>query len=133
MPTAEEQLRNGYAALSRGDLDVWLKGFAEDAELHELAEAPDTQVYRGRDEIRTWATRNQELVEDWDWVPEEFIALDNGRVLVRVRFRARGRGSGILVEQAVFHLVDFDGEAVAAVRGFIDEATARRAAENPDA
>ncbi len=122
-------IREGYEALSRQDIAAWLQGVDPDVELHELAEIPDTAVYRGREGLRQWAEAALELVEDWRWEPEEFIQNSGGIVVVRVRFTARGRGSGAPVDQVIFHVLDVRDGKVAVIRGFLDQEDAVR--ENP--
>jgi ketosteroid isomerase-like protein len=128
---AEEVLIAGYAALTRRDLEGFLGLLHTDAELHELAEIPDTAVYRGHDEIRTWATNAMTLTADWEWTPEEISAAAGDTVLVRVRFSARGRGSEVPIEQLVFHVIEVRDGKLATVRGFLNEAQAREAAGLP--
>jgi ketosteroid isomerase-like protein len=131
--SAEEQvLRTGYAALTRCDFDDWLEGFDPDAELHELAEAPDAGAYRGHDEIRRWATAARDLVTEWDWSPEEIDSAPSGALVARVRLRAVGRGSDIPIEQEVWHVARFREDKISDISGFLSENAAREAAEKAD-
>lgn len=109
-----------YQALSRGDLDTWLAGLHEDAELHELAEMPDTAVYRGHADIRRWAEENMSLLPDWEWVPEEVLHATTEVVVVGVRLRGRGLGSGAPVDQRVFHVIEFRDGKTTRIRGFLN-------------
>ena len=129
MSAEEENLREGYAALTRFDFDDWLDRFEADAELHELAETPDTAVYRGHDEIRKWANASKELVTEWSWTPEEIESTPSGALVVRVRFKAVGRGSEIPIEQDVWHVARFKGDRLAVIKGFLTEDAAREVAE----
>jgi ketosteroid isomerase-like protein len=45
------------------------------------------------------------------------------------RFRAVGRGSSVPIEQEVWHVFTFRDDKVASVRGFLNENSAREAAE----
>ncbi len=126
--TVPPSLAAGYEALSRGDFDLWIAGFDEDAELHELPEMPDTAVYRGHREIRQWAETGKELVPDAAWVPEEVLHQGEGVVLVRVRFSGRGAESGAPVEQILFHLIESRGHKATVIRGFLSEREAMAAA-----
>jgi ketosteroid isomerase-like protein len=123
-----EALRSGYEALSERDVEGWLEGFDRDAELHELADIPDSAVYRGHDGLRRWAAGALELAGQWTWTPEEFVSAPNGRMMVRVRFQARGSGSGTPVEQTVFHVFELRDAKVIVIRGFLDHAEAVEAA-----
>jgi ketosteroid isomerase-like protein len=123
-----EALAPGYQALSRGDLDTWLAGLHEDAELHELAEMPDTAVYRGHAEIRDWAESGMGLVTDWEWVPEDVLHATDELVVVGVRFRGRGHGSGAPLDQRVFHVIEFRDGKAARIRGYLSQDQALAAA-----
>ena len=129
MSDPEAALAEGYAALTHGAIDAWLAGFHPDAELHELAEAPDTAVYPGQEEWRRWAATAMELVTEWSWTPEEIIPVPGGSRPVRLRFRAVGRGSSVPIEQEVWHVFTFRDDTVASVRGFLGEDSPREAAE----
>jgi ketosteroid isomerase-like protein len=125
---ADTPLALGYAALSRGDLDAFLAGLHEDAELHELAEMPDSAVYRGHDEIRRWAETGMAHLSDWEWVPEEILHNGDGVLVVRVRFAAHGAESGAPLGQALFHVIESrDGKATR-IRGYRGEGEALAAA-----
>ncbi|HYH62323.1 MAG TPA: nuclear transport factor 2 family protein [Solirubrobacterales bacterium] len=120
-------LRDGYAALSRADIDAWLQGVHADAELHELSEVPDAAIYRGPDGFRAWAEAALELVEEWEWEPEEFV-VDHGDVaVVRVNLRIRGRG-GVPVEQTVFHVFRLRDAMLVEIRAYLDQRQALKAA-----
>jgi ketosteroid isomerase-like protein len=123
-----EMVRAGYEALSRGDLDAWLAGADEDIELHELAEVPDTAVYRGHAELRRWAASAMDLVGDWQWTVQDVIYEADDRLLLLSRLDAHGASSGAPIHQEVFHLIDFSGGKVIRLRGFLDRTRALEAA-----
>jgi ketosteroid isomerase-like protein len=124
-------LARGYEALSRHDYDGFLEGLHEDAELHELAEMPDTAVYRGHDEIRSWAEEGASLVADWAWIPEEVLHIADGVTVIRVRFSGRGAESGAPLEQALFHVIDFRDVKATRIRGYLSADQALAAAGAP--
>jgi ketosteroid isomerase-like protein len=115
-----EAIRSGYEALSRGDIDAWLRGVHVDATLHELADIPDSRVYRGHDEIRQWAQAAMHVVEEWQWTPEELLHEGDDWAVVRTRFSARGAGSGAPVEQVIFHVLEFRDGRMIRIRGSLD-------------
>ena len=123
-----EVVAPGYRALSRGDLDAFLAGLHEDAELHELAEIPDTAVYRGHDEIRSWAEAAMGTTSDWEWVPEEILHAREGVRVVRVRFSGHGAESGAPLQQTLFHVIEFREGRATRIRGFLSEDQALAAA-----
>jgi ketosteroid isomerase-like protein len=123
-----EVLAPTYRALSRGDFDAFLAGLDEDAELHELAEMPDTAVYRGHDEIRGWAEEGLAHVSDWEWHPEVILHQGDGLLVVRVRFRGHGAESGAPFERLLFHVLEVRGGRAIRIRGFLSEDQALAAA-----
>ena len=121
-------LRDGYAALSRGDIDAWLQGIHVDAQLHELSEVPDAAIYRGPEGFRAWAEAALELVEEWEWEPEEFILDREDVAVVRVHLRIRGRGGGVPIEQTVFHFFRLTDAELVEIRAYLEEGRALEAA-----
>jgi ketosteroid isomerase-like protein len=122
-----ELIRPAYEALSRGDIDAWLETVHADAELHELADVPDSRVYRGHDEIRQWAQAAMQLFPEWQWTPEKLLYEGDDGIVVRTRLSARGSGSGVPVELVVFHVLDFRDSQVIRIRGWLDRAQALEA------
>jgi ketosteroid isomerase-like protein len=114
-----ERAIRGTKAFNRGDLDAALELFAPDAELRDLANAPDQpDVVKGVDAIReTWLLWATELegfradVEEW---------IDAGDAVIgRVHWYGRGKASGASIDRRQFDLWKFrDGKVVRAVLGF---------------
>ena len=50
-------------------------------------------------------------------------------MVLRVRFSATGRGSGVPVEQVVFHVIEGRGGRIASFRGFLRRDQAIEAAD----
>jgi ketosteroid isomerase-like protein len=98
-----EALRRVYARWCRGDFsDVEI--FATDVEVTWSSKALDTVgTSRGIDELATNLRRLFESFEDLRFEPEQFVDLGE-QVLVIVTVRARGRESGIEVEDRYGHL-----------------------------
>jgi ketosteroid isomerase-like protein len=102
-----ELLREMYAAR---ELEDFARPMHRDAELHQAREIPDSDVYRGKGEflrgVRLW-------LEEWEsfrYLAEEIIDLGEN-VLMRVRLVGRGKGSGVKLQQDIFHLWTFlDGK-----------------------
>jgi uncharacterized protein len=93
-PDNTELVREVIGALNRGDVDGMLARLDPDFEWTPLEDSPIAGTHRGHARVRRY-------VEDWlstfDGLrleTEELTELD-GRVLVVVRGRARGRGSGL--------------------------------------
>jgi ketosteroid isomerase-like protein len=92
---------------------------------------PDMGVYRGHAGVREFWRRWLGPWEEWEFSPEEFIDAGDSVVVV-MRQRARGKGSGAEVEQRHAQVWTFrDGKVVRHAQ-YPDRETALRAAGVPD-
>jgi uncharacterized protein len=105
-------VRSYYEAVNRSDRDAVSAFLAPEVEFHLAGLFPDlARVYRGRVEVQTFLDQFAEPWRELSIEPERFIDVD-ARVLVFLRFRARGR-DGIVVELPLAHLWTMsDGRAV---------------------
>jgi ketosteroid isomerase-like protein len=106
-----EILRRGYGLLNSGQIEAWIDLFHPDAETHDLAAIPDAPVVRrGHEALRRWVVMMEEIWVDGRYEPEEFI--DAGElVVVAVRAKARGRGSGVPMDVPIFQVFEMhDGK-----------------------
>jgi ketosteroid isomerase-like protein len=118
---------------NRGDVDAGMAFYAPDAELRDLANAPDQPtVVEGADAIRqTWLLWTAELeqfsVEADDWI-------DAGdAVIVRAHWYGRGKASGVAIDRRQFDLWRLrDGKVVEAILGFETREEALAAAGTRD-
>jgi ketosteroid isomerase-like protein len=102
---------------------------AESVEWHDPAELPDATVYRGRDAVATH-------LRDWapDGVFELKLSVEEARpagdeIVVFVTVHGRGVQSGTpSAGQPVFYVYSFEGDRIARVRVFLDQAQALEAA-----
>jgi ketosteroid isomerase-like protein len=99
-----EIVREPYDLFNRGEYEASTAALHEDVVLHQWDEIPDTDTYVGRHgfarAIGRWASGFE---PGFQFAIEE-IAEEGGRVWVRVRLSGRGRGSGIDLDQVVFHV-----------------------------
>ena len=115
-----EIIGRAFDALSRGDVDAFVEVYRADAEIHELVEMPDHKVYRGRDEIRQWADAGLQIFPGVQWTLDEVLHDADDRVVVRTSFRGQGGGSGVPVDQTVFHLIEFDDGLVVRAQAWFE-------------
>ncbi len=127
-----EVTRRLIDAYNRGDIPSFIELLDPDVEWIPIMAALEGRVYRGRDGVRLWL---EELARDWEYFEpcyEEYRDLGD-RVLVLGRWRARGRASGVELEnQPATWLYEIkDGRAVR-MRTFTDRAEALAAAGLPE-
>ena len=123
-----DTIRTGLDALNRRDVDGMLAKLQPDAEMVPLRAVLEGTVYRGHDGLRQWLA---DMAEDWDDLrieTEELRDLQGGRVLVLGRFHARGKSSGVNLDQPAAWICEVAGGKMARIRFFADAAAALRAA-----
>jgi ketosteroid isomerase-like protein len=118
------------AAFNEGDVDAWLELTAPDAEMRDLANAPDqAESIKGKDAIRKaadlWADAFDELrAEICEYTPVgDCVVLD-------AHWIGTGKGSGISIDLRQFDLYEFrDGKWISAVIGLPSKEVAVKAAQ----
>ncbi len=115
-----DRIHAGLDALNRRDLDGMLAGIQPDAELVPVRAVLEGIVYRGHDGLRRWLA---DMAEDWDDLriePQEVRDLDGGRVLVLGRFHARGKSSGVNLDQPAAWICELTDSKIARIRFYAD-------------
>ena len=126
VPDDVETLRGAYEALNEGDIERALAVLDEDAEWCEHSDLPEAGLFQGKDAIRDFLQDFLESWQDFHQETEELIPGD-GRVLIMLRSRVRGKGSGVAVEGEYAHLWTMqDGRGVR-VDAYFDRKEALRA------
>ena len=123
-----EIVRRANAAFNGGDAPTFLEAWAWDAELRDLANAPDQDsVARGRDAI-------EEVGKLWGAAFDEFSAdieeyLDVGDfVICAVRWHGQGKASGASIDLRQFDVYELrEGQIVRGTLGFRTKAQALEA------
>jgi ketosteroid isomerase-like protein len=99
-----------YDSFNRGETEPMLDLLHPDIEWIPPPTSVEPQPLRGRDAVREYLAPN--IFENQTAEPLETIEHGN-RLLVVARVRARGRGSGIEIDQTAYHLLTIeDGRAV---------------------
>jgi ketosteroid isomerase-like protein len=122
-----ESILEGYG---RGDVSAMLEHVTDDVEWRPLMTAAEGRAFRGPEGVQRWYS---ELMESFDEVTPsvEGHRPIGDRVLTSGHLVARGRTSGVLVDQTVTWLWDFRGEAVRRMETFSDHDEALAAAGEP--
>jgi ketosteroid isomerase-like protein len=99
-----DAVRAGFEALEQGDVDDLVRRIHPEFEFTTpaaLSVEPDT--YRGEEGVRRYFDSFYEVMDEVHFIPDEFI--DAGeRVVVPVHLRARGKETGLEVEQRIFQV-----------------------------
>jgi ketosteroid isomerase-like protein len=123
-----EIIRRLYRAVSGRDVPSLLELLHPDVEWTPLLGVLEGRVYYGPEGVRHWM---DDLAGDWEFFEvhyDEFRNLDD-RVLVLGHWRARGRVSGVEVEdQPATWLFEFKGRKVVRLQTYTDRGEAFEAA-----
>jgi ketosteroid isomerase-like protein len=115
-----ETIRAGLAALNRRDVEGMLATLRPDVELVPVRAVLEGFVYRGHEGLRRWL---EDMREDWEEFridSREVRGLDERRILVVGSFHARGRSSGVTLDQPAAWVCEMDGGKVACIRFYAD-------------
>jgi ketosteroid isomerase-like protein len=121
-----ELVRQAMEALLRGDRDAWFTIHDEDFEIVPIRDWPETGV-RGREAAWNFHMR---ILESFEWAPIEVERVDAGadKVLVHLRYDARGAGSGAEVELDQWFVATVRDGKIFRLVWFTDGVEAREAA-----
>jgi uncharacterized protein len=108
---------DSFAALTTPDFE-WFPVFAARVE---------GDVYRGREGIEGFLGEVDEIWEEFRPMPEEYRDLGD-RVLGLGRLRARGRGSGVPIDEPWGGIYDVRDGKISRIRTYLDHGEALRAA-----
>jgi ketosteroid isomerase-like protein len=108
-----ELVRRSFDSINHGDIDTALEAATNDFVMDWSSSiGPAKGVYRGKEQVREVWTSFLDAFDSLQWDPEEFIELDESRLIVVNHVRMRGRGSGVEVNATGAQLWTIhDGEA----------------------
>jgi ketosteroid isomerase-like protein len=119
--------RQGYEAMSRGDLDGVMSLFAADAVYD--ASAPGLGIFEGAEAVRGFVEDWRRSWEDYRYDEEELLDLGHGVMLSVVRESGRLVGGKGRVEQPAAHLITWTNGKIERFKHYPDLDEARAAAE----
>jgi ketosteroid isomerase-like protein len=114
----ERVIRLAYQALNAGDLEAGKQVVAADVELVTGFTSLAGRPYLGHDGLAQWAADVDESWEDMTQTLERLIPVDPERTVVVVRVQARGRGSGVNIDQTVPSIITVRAGKVTRVEGY---------------
>jgi ketosteroid isomerase-like protein len=116
-------------AINRGDVDAAIESASEDFEADwSNSRGLLSGIHRGRDEARESLRTFLEPWESLQWEPEEFIELQDDRVVTVSHIRMRGRGSGVEVSASGASIWTIRDGKAAAMKLYQSKAEALEAA-----
>jgi ketosteroid isomerase-like protein len=98
-----DKARDFIAAYNRRDFDAAVECFDPEIEW-VLPERQSSDSCRGPEEVKRFWEGLDETFEELRLDPQEFVDAGH-RVATRLRFYGRGRGSGVEVEEEMYHQV----------------------------
>ena len=130
----EEASRRGDPSGSRIDaldpetLAVVYESFHPEIEVHEDPRFPEAGVYRGVEEASRYFANFTESFDEFSFELEELRELSEDRVLALFRLRARGKDSGVEVEEQPGWILTVQDGKTRRIDAFLDRADAFAAA-----
>ena len=122
-----EIVRSLADALQRGDPAAVLSVLDPDVEWHDQAAIPGADVHRGRGAVSRHFEQWFDAWEEIEYTTEELV--DHGDcVVVVIRRRGKGKGSGVVVSDQVIHVYTVRSEKIVRFEGFTDKDEALAAA-----
>src|SRR5436190_20408379 len=119
-----ERVRRGYEALNRGELRP--ESLGAKFEIVAPHDQPGAETRRGPKGVSDSMTSLTEAFDDLQYHPERLIESGN-KVIALLRVRARGKGSGIVVESNVAHVWTLQDRKPVRVEIYLDIAQAMEA------
>jgi uncharacterized protein len=122
-----EIVRRVFDAFNKRDTPAFLELLDPDVEWVPILAVLEGRVYRGHEEVRGWI---KELATDWEFFEVEYEELREvgGRVMVCGHWHARGRASGVELENPGTYLYEIKDGKVVSMRTFTDRDAALEAA-----
>jgi uncharacterized protein len=124
-----EIVRRLFPAFNRRDLTALLETLHPDVEWVPIMAVLEGRVYRGHEGVREWIDGLDEYWEFFEVNAEQFRDLGGDRVLALGRWRARGRVSGVGLEnEPGTWLLHLEAGKVVRLQTFTDRAEGLEAA-----
>jgi ketosteroid isomerase-like protein len=124
-----ERVRKAVEAMNRGDVEAALDWAHPDIEWQTLDAFPDAGTYRGPEGVRAFFQTWLDTFRGFRLHLEKCVAVDEHRVIARLRVSGEGAGSGVEVESPpFFQLIEFRDGLLIRARMFQTESEAHEAA-----
>jgi ketosteroid isomerase-like protein len=95
-----EALKRAFDRWGRsGDRGIDFDGLDPEVEFHTPLSSTRGEPYRGHAGVREWLSDINDQFDDWHSRADEWVPLEDGRVLVLGELHLRGRESGVEFDQ----------------------------------
>ncbi len=123
--TGEDLIRDVWRRWNAGEREPDDESFDPEIEVHSVLAGG---IFTGHDGLRRWVAEIDEQFDEWELGIEEVRQLAPDRWIVHGTIRARGRQSGVDLDQPASWLIETRNGRMRLIRNFIGP-KARRAAE----
>jgi ketosteroid isomerase-like protein len=123
-----ELVRRGFEALNRRDIGAMDALVTDESELHTALAGTEGRVFRGHQGIRDYFAWFADAFEEFGFALEEIIDAGGDRVVVLYTMTARGRKSGITLDQRGGIVINVAGEHLGRMDSYLEPAEALEAA-----
>jgi ketosteroid isomerase-like protein len=118
-----DRLRGAYRAFNEGGVEAFLERLAPEFQVSDRESSPDRETRHGKEGIKDLFASYMEAFDALRLEPEEFIDAGD-QIVVCLRQRVRGKGSGAEVTGRIAHAWTLRGPEVLRLRIFGDKQTA---------
>jgi ketosteroid isomerase-like protein len=122
-----QRLRDAYRAFNEGGVEAFLERLAPEFQVRDRESSPDRgETRHGKEGIRELFASYMEAFDALRLEPEEFIDVGD-QIVVSLRQRVRGKGSGAEVMGRIAHVWTVSGAEILRLRIFGDKGSALEA------
>ena len=123
-----QQLKGAFDRWNAGDRDIDFDTIDPEVELYTPLSSTRGGPYRGHEGFRQWLSDIDDQFAEWELRVAEWRTLDDGRLLGLGEIHARGRESGVELDQELAWLFELRDGTVIRYDAFYDQAAGREAA-----
>ena len=124
-------VRTAYDALNRGDMGTFIDLIHREIEWRARPDGTDPDTYEGAAGVGRFFDTRHDVLAEYAQHPEHLVDAGDGTVVAIVRVSARGRASGVPIEERSGHLWEIRDGKVLRFQAFDEPEQALAAAGLP--